>query len=246
MQNTYLIIFALSIMSGFTTLIGTVLVLFCKNNVKAVVSGIGFSTGIMLLISFFELIPEALENTTKIAVLLAGLAGLLVLGFLNYVIPHTHLVKERRGSKANLYKVALLVTFGLILHDLPEGFAMVNSYIINPASGILVAIAIALHNIPEEFAVAAPIAALEDKKFLYKAAVFSAIAEPAGAMIGLVGIAVLPALSPIFLAFAAGAMIFVSIHELIPFAQKYKKPAFFVMGIIVSIAVFIVLNYLFV
>ncbi len=243
MEINYLIILVLSIISGLTTLIGTGLAIFCRNNVKAIVTGIGFSTGIMLAISFFELIPEALDETSLATTLLATSAGLLVLGLLNYIIPHSHLIKENNKKRTSLYRIAFLVTFGLILHDFPEGFAMANSYIINPNLGILVAVAIALHNIPEEFAIAAPVVLLKDKKFLYKAAIISGLAEPAGAVVGLVGITILPTLTPIFLAFAAGAMIFVSIHELIPFAQKYKIPIYFIFGIILSILVFFLLNY---
>ena len=84
---------------------------------------------------------------------------------------------------------------------------------------------------------------LNDKKFLYKAAFISGLAEPAGAIIGLIGITIVPTLTPIFLSFAAGAMIFVSIHELIPFAQKYKMPWYFILGIILSIIIFLLLNY---
>jgi len=243
METNNLIILALSIISGLTTLIGTSLAIFCKNNIKSIVAGMGFSTGIMLAISFFELIPEALGETSLVITLSATLVGLLVLALLNYIIPHSHLIKASSKNRTGLYKVAFLVTFGLILHDFPEGFAMASSYIINPNLGIFVAIVIALHNIPEEFAIAAPAVLLKDRKFLYKAAIISGLAEPAGAVVGLAGIAVLPVLTPIFLAFAAGAMIFVSIHELIPFAQKYKMPVYFIFGFVLSIIVFFLLKY---
>lgn len=245
MLNDYFIILILAVLSGMTTLIGVFLAFCCKNNIKAIVTGIGFSTGIMLLISFFELIPEALNNSPFINVILAFIAGIIVLALLNYLIPHSHLAKESERDKSSLKKIAYLVTIGLILHDFPEGFAMANSYILSPNLGILVAISIALHNIPEEFAIATPIIILKDKKFLYKTAFISGLAEPAGAVIGLIGISFIPQLTPIFLAFAAGAMVFVSFHELIPFAKKYKLPLNFLAGVVLSIITFLFLNLFF-
>jgi len=245
MLINYPIILILALISGMTTLVGAGLATYCKGNIKAIVMGIGFSTGIMLMISFFELIPEALEKSALLNVVMAVLAGIIILAFLNFIIPHSHLMKEKEKNKSYLYKVAFLVTLGLILHDFPEGFAMANSYALAPNLGIFVAVAIALHNIPEEFAIAAPIVMLKDKKFLYKAAFISSLAEPAGAIFGLIGITIIPSLTPIFLAFAAGAMIFVSIHELVPFAQKYKLPLYFISGIILSILVFLLLKFFF-
>ena len=85
---------------------------------------------------------------------------------------------------------------------------MANSYIASPSLGVLVAVAIALHNVPEEFAIAVPAVLLRRKSFLYGSALFSALAEPAGAIVGLVAVDFLPALNPLFMAFAAGAMVF--------------------------------------
>jgi len=244
MATNYLIILVLALLSGITTLIGTWLAFCCKGNIKAIVTGIGFATGIMLMISFFELIPEAIQALSTIKTVIIVSAGVAIIGILNFIVPHTHFIKSKNNQKKILYKTALLVTFGLILHDFPEGFAMANSYILAPGLGLLVALAIALHNIPEEFAIAAPIVILEDKKFLYKSAFISGLAEPAGAILGLIGLALIPTAAPMFLAFAAGAMIFVSFHELMPFAKKYQKPGYFSLGIILSIIIFLLLRSL--
>ena len=243
MTINYPVILLLALISGMTTFIGAWLAVCCRNNNKTIVAGIGFSTGIMLLISFFELIPEALKQTPLQNVLLSSLAGFVLLALLNFILPHSHLIKENEKTNGSLYKIAYLVAIGLILHDFPEGFAMANSYVLAPKLGILIAVAIALHNIPEEFAMATPIVVLNDKKFLYKAAFISGLAEPAGAVIGLIGITIIPSLTPIFLSFAAGAMIFVSLHELIPFANRYKMPLYFINGIILSILVFLILRF---
>jgi ZIP family zinc transporter len=241
----YLVILILAFLSGITTIIGVWLAIWCKNNNKAIVAGIGFSTGIMLLISFFELIPESIQVASVWSTIISVLAGIIVVAILDWIIPHAHLIKEGDNSKKHLYKIAYLVVFGLILHDFPEGFAMANSFVLNPSLGIMVAIAIALHNIPEEFAIATPIVLLENKKFLYKTAFISGLAEPAGAILGLIGISFFPQAIPIFLAFAAGVMIFVSCHELMPFAKRYNQPAYFIIGIILSIITFLVLRLAF-
>jgi ZIP family zinc transporter len=123
---------------------------------------------------------------------------------------------------------------GLLLHDLPEGFALANSYILSPSLGILLAIAIAAHNIPEEFAMAVPMVAARKKRFLFAAAVVSASMEPIGALLGLVFVSWMPALNPVLIAFAAGAMIFVSVHELIPMANRWGHKLYFAAGIAVS------------
>jgi ZIP family zinc transporter len=115
---------------------------------------------------------------------------------------------------------------------------MANAYIASPEVGVLVALAIALHNLPEEFAMAVPAVTFRSKQFLFGAALLSALAEPVGAIIGLAAVGVAPSLHAYFLAFAAGAMIFVAIHELIPMAKRYRHRGLFVGGIIVSVFVY--------
>lgn len=239
---SYIAVILLAFLSGITTLIGVWLAIKLGKNIKGISIGVGFSAGIMLLISFFELIPESMNAAGIIKTLIAVSFGIFLLAFLNFIIPHTHLIKEK--GKSHLYRVAYLVAFGLILHDFPEGFAMANSYIYNPALGIFVALAIAIHNIPEEFAMAAPIVMTKSKGFLYKAAFISGLAEPAGAILGLVAVHFLAVLNPLFMSFAAGAMIFVSIHELLPMAKRYQKIHLFILGAILSIVIYLGLTML--
>lgn len=230
----YIAVILLSFLSGLTTLIGVGLATYFKKSIKGIVIGLGFAVGIMLLISFCELIPESLNSSGPLKTLLAALLGILLAAVLNLIIPHTHLVREKGELGNRLLKTAYLVTLGLILHDFPEGFVMANSYIFSQDLGLLVAIGIALHNIPEEFAIAVPLVLMEKKNFLFKVAFLSGLAEPLGAVIGLFAVHFLPALNPLFMSFAAGVMIFVSIHELLPMARKYKKISFLILGIVLS------------
>jgi ZIP family zinc transporter len=167
----------------------------------------------------------------------AGL-GVALVWTAHFIVPHTHLVEEKGIADKALIRSAYLVVFGLVLHDVPEGFAMANAYVASPALGVLVSLAIALHNMPEEFAMAVPAVMLKSKRFLYAAALLSALAEPLGAIIGLVAVGIAPALNAHFMAFAAGAMIFVSIHELIPMARRYRNSGLFVAGTVLSVAVY--------
>jgi ZIP family zinc transporter len=146
------------------------------------------------------------------------------------VLPHVHLFDEAGAGTTVRTSSAYLVAIGLILHDVPEGFAMANAYVAASDVGVLVAVAIALHNIPEEFAMAVPAAALRRRRFLIRAAVVSALAEPVGAVIGLSGVALYRPLHAGFLAFAAGAMIYVSLHELLPLARRIGQLRQYALG----------------
>jgi len=240
----YAAVLLLSLLSGLTTLVGVALALHFRENVRGIAVGIGFSAGIMLLISFFELIPESANAIGMINTSISILSGVLMIGVLNFIIPHTHLPKEKGKADDQALKAAYLIAFGLILHDFPEGFAMANSYIYSPSLGLLIALAIAIHNIPEEFAMAVPIVSVKEKSFLLKAAFLSGLAEPAGAIIGLFAVDLMPALAPIFMSFAAGAMILVSVHELLPMATKYRETTMFILGLILSVLVYLALDLL--
>lgn len=230
MPDVYIAVTGLSLLSVFTTVAGVALAIRIGENRKGIAAGIGFATGMMLAISFFELIPEAAgEAGLWPTVAVAALGALVLLG-LHLAIPHTHLVGEEKGVGSGTVKSAYLVVFGLILHDFPEGLAMANSYVASPSLGFMVAVAIALHNLPEEFAMAVPAILVRRRHFLYASAALSALAEPAGAILGLLAVDLMPALHPIFIAFAAGAMIFVSLHELVPMARKYGNQPLFTAG----------------
>lgn len=240
MMLEYVAIFSLALLSGMSTLIGVALAILLKRNLKAIIVSIGFAAGIMLLISFFELIPESIR-VGGVNSLISLALGLLLFTTLNFTISHTHIEEEKRMY---LSKTAYLATLGLILHDLPEGFSIANSYISSQPLGILIAICVAAHNIPEEFVIAAPLTLVERRSFLFKAAFFSALAEPLGALMGIFAVHLFAALNPYLMSFAAGAMIFVATHEILPLAFKYRRTDFFLLGIFLSSLVYLGLTTL--
>jgi len=235
-------ILLLSLLSAVSTLVGVGLAFWLGNSVAGIATGIGFSAGIMLLISIVELMPEAVSQVGLPKAVLAFALGTAAVASLNWIVPHTHLVEEKGRIDPRLLKSAYLVAFGLILHDVPEGFAMANSYLASPSLGVLVALAIALHNVPEEFAMAAPAIALGKQRFLLTAALLSALAEPAGAVLGLIAVRLEPELNPLFMALAAGAMVFVSLHELFPMARRYGKRGLFGLGAGIGSVVYLLLT----
>ncbi len=240
---SYIAVIVLAFLSGGTTLIGVALAIAIGNNPKMTTMGIGFSTGIMVLISAFELIPESLSKAgAATSIISTGLGAGLILA-LHVLIPHVHLDRERSPSVE--LRAAYLVALGLILHDVPEGFAMANAFLSSPSLGLLVAIAIALHNIPEEFAIAIPAVAVKNRALLFKAAIASGLAEPAGAMLGLFAVHFNPALNPSLMAIAAGAMVMISFLELVPMARKFGKMESFALGIAGSVVVYLALHAVF-
>lgn len=228
----------LSTLSFVTTAAGVAMALRLRSSNRAIAAGIGFSVGIMMLISLFELLPAALADAGWAFMLPAVAAGAAVIAMAHRLIPHRHLVTEGAGIDPVMIRSAYLVVLGLVLHDLPEGFAMANAYVATPTAGFVTAIAIALHNLPEEFAMAAPVVAISRRRALFGAALLSAAAEPIGAVIGLVAVGVSPSLNGAFLALAAGAMLFVSVHELLPMAQRHGHRAHFAAGAAASVLVY--------
>jgi ZIP family zinc transporter len=234
LSTAHAAVLLLSLLSCITVLAGVALALRLREDTRALAAGIGFSVGIMVLVSLVELIPESRAALGTGAALGTAAAGAALVWTAHLVIPHTHLMRERGIAGRKLARAAYLVALGLILHDVPEGFAMANAYVASPALGVLVGLAIALHNAAEEFAMAVPLVMLRSKASLYGAAALSALAEPLGALIGLAAVGAAPTLNAHFLAFAAGAMLFVSVHELAPMARRYRHPAFFFQGLVLG------------
>jgi ZIP family zinc transporter len=235
---TYAAVIVLSLLSCLTVGLGVALALRLRENARAIAAGMGFSAGIMILVSAWELIPASLAATGPGATLGSALAGAGLIWGAHFVIPHVHLFDEHGLADKALARSAYLVAFGLILHDVPEGFAMANAYVASPGLGVLVALAIALHNLPEQFAMAVPLVILRSRTSLYIGALLSALAEPLGAVMGLAAVGVAPAFNAHFLALAAGAMLYVSVHELVPMARRFAHLGYFAGGAVLSLAVY--------
>ncbi|MFC2174864.1 ZIP family metal transporter [archaeon] len=233
----------IAFLSGLTTFIGVWLAKVFTNLKRLAAIGIGFSSGVMMAISFFEIMPMVNAQVHELLTLSVFSIGFLIVWSFDFLYPHMHFIKESCKEDECL-KTSYMVALGLIIHDFPEGFAMAVAFMVNPAAGIAIAIGIALHNIPEEFALGVPLIIAHKKKELFKLAALSALAEPAGALLGLAFFAAIPGLNPLMLAFAAGAMVFVALDELIPLAKKHGGMQFASLGLLFGIVAYSTLSFL--
>lgn len=227
MQSIYYSFFA-----GVSTVLGVLLLLLFGKPNKPVLAGLlGFAGGIMIAISLFDLIPEAVELGSVPIVVIGFLLGVAALFLIDRTAPHAHVFApdalevenpEHAPSTRNpILRTGYLVLFGIALHNLPEGLAIGAGLESSPQLGLTLAIAIALHNIPEGIAIAGPLRAGGVGRFKIVLLTMAAgLMTPVGAVIG----QLVFFLSDVFisgsLAFAAGCMMYIALDELVPNANK--------------------------
>jgi len=232
----------LSILAGLGTGIGGLIVLVRKPGEKLFVFLIGLASGLMLMLSFMELLYDSLNISGLFAAAVGFIAGTLVLFFLDILLPHKHVVNEQGIIKPKMFRAGTLIAIGISLHNLPEGIAIATGYFFAPEIGLIIAIIIALHNIPEGMAIALPIRMSGASKWVaFRIALLSGLAEPVGAVIALIFLTALPELMPFALSFAAGVMVFITMDELIPIAHEHGHEHFTSFGLIVGFILTLVL-----
>lgn len=244
-SQTALIILALASLAGLATLLGVGLALWLGRNERAISLGMGLSAGLMVCMSLLDLLPGAMAYATATTVWAAALLGAGAIAILHYVIPHIHLQEELAigpYKSRSMLHASLLVAFGLVLHDFPEGMALANAYVASPKLGLLVAIAILLHNIPEQFAIAMPAVKTGRKRLLFIMAFVAGLAEPLGALLGIILINLEPGWHAAMMALAAGAMIYVSFHELLPLARRFAAPVWVLSGILLGVLLYLLIQ----
>lgn len=243
MSNINILI--LAFLSGLATLIGVFLGNCTRRNDQNIAFGTAFAAGIMVLISSFELIPDSYRIISTKAFFWV-LAGFLIVWLINKVLPHIHSVKAIEDCDQQcLIKLSYLLAIGLILHDFPEGFAIPSSFESSAGLGLLLVTATFIHNIPEGYVLTVASAKHKNRGFLYKSALYSALATMSGAVLGMLLVNIFNFLNPIFLSIAAGAMLFISFHELIPTSLKNGRKAVFATGGGLSIIIYLLINILF-
>ncbi len=215
------------------TTAGAACVFFMKKTLGDLVqrSLAGFAAGVMVAASIWSLLIPAIDQATHLGKLsflpaFAGFwCGILFLLALDHLIPHLHVGSEQaEGPKSNLSRTVMMV-LAVTLHNIPEGMAVGVMYAgflsdnpqITAASALALSLGIAIQNFPEGAIISLPLRAEgESKGRAFLGGVFSGVVEPIGAVLTILAAQlVIPAL-PYLLSFAAGAMLYVVVEELIP------------------------------
>ena len=261
--STFAFAFGLVLLSGLSTSIGGALAVGKRQPGPAfMAAALGLSAGVMLYVSFMEILPEGIEQLGDAlggekpgtwAAVGAFFAGIAVIAIIDRMVPEeinphdpgTTVEDARRGRLMN---TGVFTEVALGLHNFPEGFATFLSGLESKEIAVPVAVAIAIHNIPEGIAVAVPLReATGSRKKAFWWATLSGLAEPLGALIGF-GL-LMPVLGPatmgISFAAVAGVMVFISLDELLPTAEETGEHHYAIYGLIAGMAIMAVSLMLF-
>ncbi len=250
-MNIQAILIALLIPFAGTTL-GSAFVFFMKEDIpprlgKAL---LGFASGVMVAASVWSLLIPSIEMgggsvMPAAAGLLGGFAFLLLI---DYVTPHIHANGEAEGPRSRLSRTAKLA-LAVTIHNFPEGMAVgvaiagAMTFGFGVAAALALSIGIAIQNIPEGAIISMPLrAAGGSRRKAFIIGSLSGIVEPlGGALVLLLASAVTP-LMPVLLAFAAGAMLYVVVEELIPETSQGTHSNFGTVGFALGFALMMVLD----
>lgn len=237
------------------TALGASVVFLFKNMSQVFLDGmLGFTGGVMIAASYFSLLAPAIEMSegegfAKVLPAAMGfLLGALFLFGLDKILPHLHInfkEKDSEGIKTPWQKTTLL-TLAITMHNIPEGLAVgvlfggvaMGIPEATIAGAVILSVGIAIQNFPEGIAVAMPLRRMgmsRKKSFLLGQA--SALVEPVSAVIGAMAVTFFTPVLPYALAFAAGAMIFVVIEEVVPETQQNKNTDIATLGFIIGFVV---------
>jgi|WetSurMetagenome_2_1015567.scaffolds.fasta_scaffold249250_1 zinc transporter, ZIP family len=211
-----------SLLAGLSTVVGGMLVFFVKPKFKYLCIAMGFSAGVMIFISFVELLTPSMASIGFLYASISFFAGIIAIYMIDTIIPHVY-GEEKLQKKSRLKRMALLIFIGIAIHNFPEGMAVFFSSMSSIKLGLLMAFAVALHNIPEGIAVSMPIfyATKSKAKSVYYS-FLTGIAEPIGAVISFLFLYQFlnDFVLGVILSAVAGIMIFISFDELLPFVYK--------------------------
>jgi len=259
-SSTVLFALGLTLLAGLSTGIGSALAFFAKRTSTRFLSlALGFSAGVMIYVSFVEMFPAAKDHLSSALGAVAGtwitviafFGGIAVVALIDRLVPtfqnphEMHNVEEMDDKKQaakfkKLYRIGIFTALAIAMHNAPEGLATFAAALTDPALGVAIAIAIAIHNIPEGIAVSVPIfyaTGSRKKAFLYS--FLSGLAEPLGAVIGYLFLMQFfsDSLLGIMFASVAGIMVFISLDELLPAAQKFGEHHHAIYGLLAGMAV---------
>ncbi len=249
-----------TLFTWFVTALGSAMVFFFKELNRRVLNAmLGFAAGVMIAASFWSLLNPAIDmaeqrgDTAWVPALIGFLSGGAALYAMDKVLPHLHMglsMKHAEGIKTSWHRSVLLI-MAITLHNIPEGLAvgvafgaLAHGWSPEIAGGALaLAFGIGLQNFPEGAAVSIPLRRegfSRRKAFWYGQ--LSGIVEPAAGVMGALLVTFIEPILPYALAFAAGAMIFVVVEELIPESQAEHETDMSTIGALVGFAVMMTLD----
>ncbi|MFV0244987.1 MAG: ZIP family metal transporter [Qingshengfaniella sp.] len=246
--------FLASLGAGLMTGLGAVPVLFGRQvNRKVSDTMLGFAAGVMISASFFSLILPGIEAAQDNghgvlgAALIAGggiALGAAIVALLNETLPHEHFIQGREGAEAKALAKIWLFVVAITIHNFPEGLAVgVGFGGGRIANGLSLATGIGLQNAPEGLAVAMALRGQgygPRKSFLV--ALATGLVEPLGGLLGLIAVQVSVAVLPWGLTFAAGAMLYIISHEIIPETHRSGHQNAATAGLILGLILMMVLD----
>ena len=257
-MNNVFLAFALTLIAGLSTGIGSCIAFYAKHtNIKFLSISLGFSAGVMIYVSMIEIFVKAQDSLVSELGKIAGnwvtvgsfFGGMLVIAIIDKLIPseeNPHELKsvEDENKKplkhSKLMRMGVFTALAIAIHNFPEGLATFVSAMQEPSVAIPIVVAIAIHNIPEGIAVSVPIyqaTGSKMKAFLYS--FLSGLAEPVGALIG--WLILMPIMNDVvfgvIFAGVAGIMVFISFDELLPAAREYGEHHLSIYGLISGMVV---------
>ena len=264
--NNVWLAFGLTLFAGLATGVGSAIAFFAKKtNTRFLSVALGFSAGVMIYVSMIEIFFKARDSLAATYgdtrgywyTTVAFFAGMAFIGIIDQLVPSFENPHEPRKieeieefealeedpeatQKRALLRMSLFSALAIAIHNFPEGLATFTGALKDPALGISIAVAIAIHNIPEGIAVSVPLYyATGSKKRAFGLSFLSGLAEPVGALIGyfLLLRFMSDAVFGLLFAGVAGIMVFISLDELLPTAEKYGEHHLAIYGLIAGMAV---------
>ncbi len=239
--------FAASLAAGLATGVGSLpVLLLARPSEKVMDAMLGFAAGVMLAATAFSLIVPAIDEG-GIWMTVGGLAlGVAFLMLLDRSIPHMHFISGPEGPPSNLRRIWLLI-LAITIHNIPEGLSVGVSFGTEDiAAGTVLALAIGLQNMPEGLAVALPLVRegyTRGRAVWY--ATLTGLVEPVAGLLGVSLVIIFAPLLPLGLAFAAGAMLYVVVDEIIPESHRKGHEKEASLGTVVGFGLMMVLDNVF-
>ncbi|MDD2960728.1 MAG: zinc transporter ZupT [Muribaculaceae bacterium] len=253
--STVLIALGLTAIAGLSTGIGSLMVFLAKaSNTKFLSLALGLSGGVMVYVSFMDLLPGSVISLSDIfspkmaslIAILAFFAGITMIALIDFFIPEdenpheTHAFENIEKKDGSMKRTGVMLAFAIGIHNFPEGLATFASALGGLDVALPIVVAIAIHNIPEGIAVSVPIYhATGSKKKAFAYSFLSGLSEPVGAAFGALFLLPFwsPAISALLLSFVAGIMVYISFDELLPSSERYGHHHYAISGVITGMAI---------